>query len=59
MPFVDGENLRERITNGSIPFGESISILGDIAKALSYAHEHGIVHRDIKPENVLSNRNAT
>lgn len=53
MPFVDGESLRERIGRGRIPIPEALSVLRDIARALAYAHERGVVHRDIKPENVL------
>ncbi|MEO7998275.1 MAG: protein kinase, partial [Gemmatimonadaceae bacterium] len=53
MPFVDGESLRARIVQRPLPVGESLDILRDIARALAYAHTHGIVHRDIKPENVL------
>ncbi|HEY7893441.1 MAG TPA: protein kinase [Gemmatimonadaceae bacterium] len=54
MPFVDGESLRARLANeGALPITDVISILRDVARALAYAHEHGVVHRDIKPENVL------
>ena len=53
MPYVDGDSLRHRLGQGPLLTGEAVSILRDVARALSYAHERGIVHRDIKPDNVL------
>jgi tetratricopeptide (TPR) repeat protein/tRNA A-37 threonylcarbamoyl transferase component Bud32 len=53
MPYVDGESLRARIARGPMSIGEIVPILRDVAKALAFAHQHGVVHRDIKPDNVL------
>jgi serine/threonine protein kinase/tetratricopeptide (TPR) repeat protein len=54
MPFVEGESLRDRLLREeklSVP--ETVRITDQVASALSYAHERGVVHRDIKPENIL------
>ena len=53
MPFVEGESLRHRLAAGPMPVAFAIRILREVASALQYAHERGVVHRDIKPENVL------
>ncbi len=54
MPFVEGESLRVHLArNGALPVSEAVSILRDVARALEFAHEKGIIHRDIKPENIL------
>lgn len=51
--FVDGVTLRERMKDGRLKSSEALEIAAQIARALSRAHDIGIVHRDIKPENVM------
>jgi serine/threonine-protein kinase len=59
MPFVEGESLRARLAaHGRLPLPECVSILRDLARALSYAHARGVVHRDIKPDNILLSHGA-
>ena len=44
--------LADRIRQGAIPREEALPIASQIADALEYAHEHGVVHRDLKPANI-------
>jgi serine/threonine-protein kinase len=54
MPLIEGESLRTRLAReGELPVPEAVRLLRDVADALAYAHQHGVVHRDIKPDNVL------
>ncbi len=54
MPLVDGVTLAQVLTSrGSLPLGETMSIVAAMASALKAAHGAGIVHRDLKPANVM------
>jgi serine/threonine-protein kinase len=53
-PYVEGESLRVRLEREKqLPLEEALRISHDVADALAYAHERGIVHCNIKPENIL------
>ncbi len=54
MPYIEGETLRGRLDHErQLPIEDAVRIACDIAAALAYAHNRGVVHRDIKPENIL------
>ncbi len=59
LEFVEGDDLRERLIQDSVDINDTVAIGIDIASALSYVHERGVVHRDIKPGNILVTASST
>ncbi|MCE7959985.1 MAG: serine/threonine protein kinase, partial [Acidobacteria bacterium ACB2] len=53
MEFVEGDNLDGLLKKTSISFKRAARIVADLAAALHFAHEKGVVHRDVKPANIL------
>jgi serine/threonine-protein kinase len=52
MELVPGQTLAERIAQGPMPVEEALPLAIQIAEALEYAHERGVIHRDLKPANI-------
>ncbi len=54
--YIAGENLKELVDrSGAMPIETAVSLAHQIARALAFAHDNGLVHRDVKPQNVLLN----
>ncbi|HWB01294.1 MAG TPA: protein kinase [Pirellulales bacterium] len=51
--FVSGTTLAARLAEHRFSFTEAAELVAEIADALEYAHQHGVVHRDIKPSNIM------
>jgi serine/threonine-protein kinase len=53
MELIEGPTLKELLNNQPLALEQAEKIIGQMASALDYAHEAGIIHRDVKPSNVL------
>src|SRR5207248_1837555 len=53
MPYIEGGTLREYLLQRKrLSLEEAASFIDQVASALQYAHDHGVVHRDVKPSNI-------
>jgi serine/threonine protein kinase len=59
MQFIEGRSLAEKLAAGPLPAREAARIVRQVADAVHYAHQQGILHRDLKPSNVLLDRAGT
>jgi hypothetical protein len=53
MEYVDGGTLAQRLDGTPQPPADAAELVRALARAIQFAHEHGVVHRDLKPANVL------
>ena len=59
MEYVDGAPLSDLVEENSLTVDRRIEVARDIARALAYLHEKGVVHRDVKPGNIMVDRHGT
>ena len=53
MQYVDGVSLRTLINVEGMDLARAANLIRQIGKALTAAHDRGILHRDLKPENIM------
>jgi serine/threonine protein kinase/tetratricopeptide (TPR) repeat protein len=54
MEYIQGKNMKAYIQQeGALPLGVSLKLAAQLADALDYAHQAGMVHRDVKPANIM------
>jgi tetratricopeptide (TPR) repeat protein len=59
MELVEGESLAERLARAALAPRDAAGLLGQLSRAVHFAHTNGVIHRDLKPSNILLDRNGT
>jgi WD40 repeat protein/serine/threonine protein kinase len=58
MAYIEGGSLAARIKDKPLPPQHAAALVEQVASAVGYAHQHGIIHRDIKPSNILLDKDG-
>jgi predicted Ser/Thr protein kinase len=59
MQFIDGQTLDKYATRREGSRADLLRVFLEICRAVSYAHQHGVIHRDLKPSNVIIDRDGS
>ena len=58
MPFIEGGNLAQAFARVRPSPRQAAALLAKVARAVSYAHQHGVLHRDLTPANIVLDRHG-
>ncbi len=53
MEYIEGQSLQDRLAAGPLDIDTAVRIVEQVARAVAYLHQHGMVHRDLKPSNII------
>ncbi|MDR1519787.1 MAG: protein kinase [Planctomycetota bacterium] len=53
MDFIEGQPLDRLLEKGPMNVREAVGIIEEVARAIDFAHSHGVIHRDLKPGNII------